>query len=151
MRRCHAACETVTDFSQREKVWVLLSELFVDTELGEDDLRGIGEMLAKEGISASEAEQILHDDVAPVCGRWMIFGAAVGPWPAFDEASLKRAIAHHAKPGWQPWRRAVRALAWWALPGIRRDWQMVRNAMPNLPSPIILGESGAQYSGERTQ
>ena len=42
----------------REAVWILLSELFVDTELAKEDLHAIGTSLQETGFSVDEIEAI---------------------------------------------------------------------------------------------
>lgn len=59
--------------SAREAVWVLLSDLFVDSENTERDLRAIGQALKKTGFSVGEVKLILRKEVAPVCGKWMFY------------------------------------------------------------------------------
>ena len=113
----------------REHVWMLLSELFVDTELSLQDCRRLGHALAGTGVAADQAESILRSEVAPVCGRWMLHGPTVGPWPGFDEADLKCRIESRAKSPRRRFRSVVAAFNWWRLSGVRRDWQLVRDAM----------------------
>jgi hypothetical protein len=115
----------------REQVWTLLSDLFVDTSLQERDLRTLGRALRETGASPDETERVLRTEVAPVCGRWMLYGAAVGAWPAFDEVDLKRNIEHYIQTPWYRRRPLLAPLTWWYLFGVRRDWQVVRDEMQN--------------------
>ena len=111
----------------REKVWVLLSDLFVDTENTEQDLRAIGRVLKTTGFSVAEVELILRKEVAPVCGQWMVNPGAIGPWPLFDEEDLKQGIRNHLGKPW--WRPPLTGIGLWRLPGVRRQWRVVRDAM----------------------
>jgi hypothetical protein len=124
----------------RERVWMLLSELFIDTELSAHDLRRLGQHLLGTGVAADQAEAILRSEVAPVCGRWMLYGATVGPWPAFDECDLKRRIERHIRSPWRRFQSVVAVFYWWRLSAVRRDWQLVRDEM-NVKS------AGAAHNG----
>ena len=115
----------------REQVWTLLSDLFVDTSLQEKDLRAIGRALRETGASPDETERVLRTEVAPVCGRGMLYGGAVGPWPAFDAVELKRDIERYIQTPWYRRRPLLAPLTWWYLLGVRRDWQVVRDEMQN--------------------
>lgn len=115
--------------NQRERIWVLLSELFVDTELKAEDLQALGQSLREVGEPPSEVERVLRSEVAPVCGRWMLFAAPVGPWPGFDEADLKKQIEAYLQAPWYRCRPMLAPLAWWLLSGVRRDWQVAKFAM----------------------
>jgi hypothetical protein len=109
----------------RESVWLLLSELFVDTQHTQQDLLDIGRSLRETGFSVDEVETILRREVAPVCGRWMTYPGAVGPWPMFDAQDLKTRIEDNLRKPWYrpPFFRTA------LMPGVRREWAIVRNAM----------------------
>lgn len=113
--------------SSREAVWVLLSELFVDTEHSKQNLLAMGRALQETGFSAEVVETILRREVAPVCGRWMAYPGAVGPWPMFDAQDLKDRIESRLCKPWYkpPFFNAGLVL----MPGVKRDWEIVRNAM----------------------
>jgi hypothetical protein len=114
----------------REQVWTLLSDLFVDTTLQERDLRTLGRLLREAGARPDETERVLRTEVAPVCGRWMLYGGgAVGPWPAFDAVELKRDIELYIQTPWYRRRPLLAPLTLWYLLGVRRDWQVVRDEM----------------------
>ena len=106
----------------REAAWVLLSDLFVDTEHSPEFLRSLGFALEGTGFTADEIESILKTEVAPVCGRWMRW-PSIGPWPAFDPDWVKRTIANYRR------RPRFFRLGLWGLPGVREDWKIVRAAM----------------------
>jgi hypothetical protein len=113
--------------SAREVVWVLLSELFVDTEHTERDLRAIGQALKKTGFSVGEVKLILRKEVAPVCGKWMFYPGAIGPWPLFDEEALKQKIKERIGKPW--YRPPLMVVGLWCLLGVRREWRVVQDAM----------------------
>ena len=111
----------------REAVWLLLSDLFVDTDHTTQELCAIGQSLKKTGFSVEEVEAILRREVAPVCGRWMLYPGAIGPWPGFDEEDLKQRInAEMSKPWHKP---PLFSAGLWLPLGIKRQWEVVRNAM----------------------
>lgn len=111
----------------REAVWILLSRLFVDTENIDQDLLVIGRSLKKTGFSVNEVETILRREVAPVCGQWMLYPGAIGPWPMFDEADLKKKIKERlSKPWYKP---PLFHTGLMLMPSVKREWEIVRNAM----------------------
>ena len=111
----------------REAVWVLLSELFVDTERTKEDLVDLGESLQRTGFSVHEVETILLREVAPVCGGWMLHPGAIGPWPMFEEQELRQRIqARLHKPWYKP---PLFHTGLMCMPGVRREWGIVRNAL----------------------
>ena len=77
----------------RETIWWLLSDLFVDTTHTEDDLRRLGAALKKTGCGVEDLERILRYEVAPVCGTWMSYPGAIGPWPQFDPQDISAAYS----------------------------------------------------------
>jgi hypothetical protein len=76
----------------RQKVWALLSDLFVDTENSEQELRAIGQVLKTTGFSVAEVELILRKEVAPVCGRWMV---NPGPMGSRTKCNAELTRSHH--------------------------------------------------------
>jgi hypothetical protein len=115
----------------REAVWVLLSELFVDTAHTKNDLLAIGKALRETGFSAEEVEHILRREVAPVCGRWMFYPGVVGPWPMFDEQELKRMIEERLQKPW--YKQPLFNTGFLFMPGVKHEWEIVRNAMRSEP------------------
>jgi hypothetical protein len=111
----------------REAVWLLLSDLFVDTEHTDQHLYAIGQSLKKTGFSVDEVETILHREVAPVCGRWMLYPGAIGPWPMFDEEDLKHRIKERLSKPW--YKRPLVSAGLWLMPSIKREWGVIQNAM----------------------
>lgn len=115
----------------REAVWLVLSELFVDTEHTQKNLYAIGSLLQETGFSIDEIATILYREVAPVCGRWMLYPGAIGPWPAFEEQDLKKRIQAHLQKPWYEPPLLHRGLMF--MPGVRRDWKIIQNAMLGKP------------------
>jgi hypothetical protein len=115
----------------REALWVLLSELFVDTEHTKKDLLAIGKSLRETGFSVEEVETILLREVAPVCGRWMLYPGAIGPWPMVDEQELKEKIEERLRKPWYKQSLFNKGLMF--MPGVKRKWENIRNAMRSQP------------------
>jgi hypothetical protein len=117
----------------REAVWMLLSDLFVDTEHTREDLQVLGKSLQATGFAVDEIEAILRREVAPVCGEWMRHPGAIGPWPAFEAQALKERIEARLRKPWykRPWFRPGLAL----LPGVQREWKLLRHAIRGLAAP----------------
>jgi hypothetical protein len=115
----------------REAVWILLSALFVDAEHAKEDLRAIGTSLRETGFSADEVEAILRREVAPVCGQWMTYPGASGPWPVFEAEELMTRIGRHVcKPWYKP---PFFSTGLMFMPGVKRDWATVRSSMRDEP------------------
>jgi hypothetical protein len=64
------------DLARRQTVWLALSELYLDTELGEADFRLLAEAFAASGFEWAEVRQINYDEVAPVL--WQNILSATG-------------------------------------------------------------------------
>ena len=111
----------------RERVWVLLSELFVDTEHTPEDLLAIAGSLQGTGFSVDEVETILRREVAPVCGRWMLWPGAIGPWPMFDEQELKERIKERLRKPW--YKPPLFHTGLMFMAGVKREWEVVRDAI----------------------
>ena len=116
------------DETAQERVWLLLSDLFVDTVHTERGLREIGVALKRTGFSADEVERILRKEVAPVCGRWMRY-PTIGPWPMFDPEDLKQRIRAHLNRPW--YKPPLIGVGLFGLSDVKRSWEIVRAAMAN--------------------
>jgi len=111
----------------RESVWRLLSDLFVDTTHTDDDLRRLGVALKKTGFSVTDVERILRREVAPVCGRWLTYPGAIGPWPQFDRQDVEARIRAYVQRPW--YKGPLFGAPLWLFPGVRREWSVVKSAM----------------------
>ncbi len=83
---------TLTDeeVARRKPVWSALSELWLDTELQDDDLSRIAEIMDESGYSLAQLRRIYLFDVAPVVYRNLL--CVAGEWAGFDRAWLHAAI-----------------------------------------------------------
>lgn len=93
----------------RRPVWVALSELWLDTELSEDDLRRIARVLADSGLSLDELRRVYLVEVAPVVHPNLL--CVAGEWTGFDEAWLCSQIVRNLRD--RP--RRTRFLSWFPL------------------------------------
>jgi len=75
---------------RRKPVWAALSELWLDTELDENQLRGIAQVLIDSGFDSAKLRQIYLYEVAPVVYRNLLIPA--GNWSGFDEDWLYKTI-----------------------------------------------------------
>jgi hypothetical protein len=84
------------ELERRRPVWNALSSLFLDTDTSLDrDWRA--QQLASSPYSMDEIEEILIDEVYPIC-RWNLVQVA-GEWAGFDPEWLEsRIVARGASP-----------------------------------------------------
>jgi len=109
-----------------EEIWILLSDLFVDTEHTVDELIMLGKALKKTGCPIKEIERILKYEVAPVCGKWMRY-PTVGPWPMFDEKDLLSRIQKHIERPWYSPPLIKNGL--FGLGHVKKEWERVKAAI----------------------
>ena len=78
---------------ERKKVWLALSDLFLDTEQSDTELVQLGAYFAGTSFSMNELKSILLTEVGPVLiGN--LFSVA-GVWNGFDEEWLVQSINKH--------------------------------------------------------
>lgn len=106
-----------------EKIWILLSELFVDSEHSVDELMMLGKALKQTGCPVDEIEKILKYEVAPVCGSWMRY-PTVGPWPMLEEKDLLLRIQKNIARPW--YRPALIKNGLLGLGHVKKDWELVK-------------------------
>ena len=78
------------DAARRYPIWIALAELYLDTELDEDQLRRIARVFAASGYIWAEIKQINYDDVAPAL--WFNVQDIAGEWAGWDEEWLRERI-----------------------------------------------------------
>src|SRR3954447_4978992 len=74
------------EIERRKPVWIALSDLWLDTELTEDDLRRIAEVMRRSGYGVEELRDIYLFEVAPVVFPNLL--SVAGEWTGFDEEWL---------------------------------------------------------------
>ena len=83
----------VPEPARRHPVWIALAELYLDTGLGDDDLRRIAVVCATSGFSWAEIRQINYDEVAPAL--WPNLHSVAGEWAGWDETELLARLSAH--------------------------------------------------------
>ncbi|MGA6103344.1 MULTISPECIES: DUF7079 family protein [Pseudomonas] len=108
----------------RERVWLALSELWLDTELDDADLRRIADALRTSALPPAELEAIYLHEVAPVL--WLNAWSVAGVWSGFDpdwlfEHCQRNQVRRASR--WFRWRcRLLRRPMTYAN---REQWQQV--------------------------
>lgn len=100
---------------ERMPVWSALSELFLDTELQEEDHQRIAQILSASPYSAKKLDEILRFEVTPVL-KYNLSSIA-GEWTGFDESWLREQLVQriNARPFFRP------RVSWL----IRRQWKHI--------------------------
>ena len=103
------------EIGRREPVWQALSELFVDTELDENDLRSIARTLRSSGHSNNQLDAILRDEVLPVF--FPNLSSVTGNWTGWDRGTVRDfVLAQLSRDARSP--RSLVPKRWW------RAWKM---------------------------
>lgn len=74
--------DVATDLRRRRPVWDVLSELYLDTELDDDDYERIAVVLAESGYDTGQLEEILYRELHPVLIPNLL--SVAGEWGGFD-------------------------------------------------------------------
>jgi len=90
------------DLEHRQPVWEALSDLFLDTDTSLARTWRVG-ILAASPYSLDELQQILVDEVYPVC-RSNLFSIA-GEWAGFDLGWLQSSILRRLRSPFHRFRR----------------------------------------------
>lgn len=93
-----ALCAPERDLDHRRPVWEALSSLYLDTDTALARSWRV-ELLGRSPYSPEQLEEILTNEVQPVC-RWNLYTVA-GEWDGFDLAWLERKILDRRR---SPWR-----------------------------------------------
>ena len=94
------------EIARRLPVWTALSELYLDRELEEIEIRWIAEKIRDAGYTLPEAESILRYEVAPAF-FWNLTDVA-GVWDLWrDDVVRKKVLARLGK--FRLWER----IPWW--------------------------------------
>ena len=106
------------ELERRRPLWAALSELFLDTELQELDLRWIARVIVASGYSDREVEAILYGEVYPVL-IWNLL-QPIGQWGGFNAERLEERILARERRILK-WPRWLQTAHWM----IRKDWRKV--------------------------
>ena len=111
---------TDQDFQTRLPVWTALSELFLDTELQDDDYAGIAAVLDRSGLPRERLQAILNYEVAPAFAFNLVDLA--GEWTPWSEEEVLEIMS-------APRRGSVlsRMGAWRTRKFLASQWQKIAN------------------------
>lgn len=117
---------------RRRTAWELLSRLFLDTDYTNAELDALATDLSRTNYSLSELEDILFDEVYPVCAPNL--SNPIGDWSHYDPAWLESEITR------RPIRRTTALRRAWRrrrLRVCRGDWWLrIRAALERASSPV---------------
>ena len=68
--------------NDRKQLWIAMSDLWLDSELSEEWLRQIAEVVAGSGLDEDELDQVFKYELAPFLGGNHLITA--GEWQGFD-------------------------------------------------------------------
>lgn len=108
------------DLDRRRRVWEVLSELYLDTELDDRDNERIAAVLVASGYSVGQLEEILYREIHPVLRANLL--SVAGEWTGFDLSWIEEQIL----------RRRPRRSSVAFIPG---KW-LVRNAWAAIEAKI---------------
>ena len=121
---------SVDDFysDERQDTWYILAELFLDTELMQDDLQRIARSLAEKSYTIPQLQSIMRDEVAPALHTNLeVVAGAWGCWDKETEvvapivARLKK-LNWRTDQGWSWIRNRVRD---YMMINVASDWRKI--------------------------
>lgn len=119
---------SLLDIQDRAPVWLALSELWLDTELAENDFAHLARVLAHSPYSLAQIKSIHDAEVAPVLWRNLV--SVAGEWTGFDEQWLVAECSGRATRRHE-WLRRLQV--WWLRPRIWRfTWRHWRRLGPQV-------------------
>ena len=119
-----------TGIDRRRPIWVVISDLFLDTELDEDQLREIARVLKSSGYTPEELDWIYWREVGPAVGGNAL--SMVGIWNGFDEESLVNAILARQRS----WRRRFPSVTGYlGCRAVRNKWDRVKTLFKQQREP----------------
>ncbi|MBK8010306.1 MAG: hypothetical protein IPK13_03100 [Deltaproteobacteria bacterium] len=120
------------DLAQRRRVWAILSELYLDTELSDRDYEGMAAALVETGYSPGQLEEILYRELHPVLHHNLL--CVAGEWVAFDLEWLEAEILRRSRPRAHA-RAHARARARLGIALIPAKW-IVRDAWASIKARL---------------
>ncbi len=108
-------------WTDRQLVWIELSELFLDTESTDATRAHVARNLAQSPFTEAELDEIFHHEVCPVCTGNLL--SVAGVWSGFKEDHLVDRIEHYLTRRRFRLPRALR-LGHYLL---REEWAQIRN------------------------
>ncbi|PIB35422.1 hypothetical protein BFP72_08445 [Reichenbachiella sp. 5M10] len=101
---------TLLEQAQRREMWVVLSQLYLDTQLGEAELKYIAGKIKDSPYSLKEVRSIDRLEVFPVLQKNLY--SIAGEWTGFDEKWLVDEIMN-ARTERTLWSNVVNAVSYW--------------------------------------
>jgi hypothetical protein len=89
------AVKNPNNLQNKTKIYILLSEFYLDTELDENSIKRIITDLVKEDLSLTEILEINKKEVYPVLAYNLI--SVAGIWQGFEEENLIKEINKYSK------------------------------------------------------
>lgn len=93
----------MADFEARKPIWIVLSELYLDTELQDTDFIRIAETFRESGLPIEVLKEIDLYEVFPTL-QFNLYSVA-GEWAGFDETWLVEACAKNYHKRQNKWFR----------------------------------------------
>ena len=106
------------DLETKKPLWIALSHLFLDTEICDTDLDHIVKIIKESKLPIKEVEEILLNEVFPVCIPNM--KVVAGEWAGFNEEWLIASIQKLKKPN--KLQRLLYKKDFWL---IKEEWQKI--------------------------
>ncbi|MET4108272.1 hypothetical protein [Hymenobacter sp. UYP22] len=97
---------SIADAERRKPVWVALADLYLDTELQEQDFQHIAVVCAESGFSWAEILLINYNEVAPAL--WFNVQELAGEWAGWNEEWLVARIQQCYRPAPRKWFGSAR-------------------------------------------
>lgn len=81
---------TTAEIKRRKPVWPVLSKFYLDTELSEEEIQSIAEVIRTSQYSIEELKEINYSEVGPIV--YSNLYSTAGVWNGFDEEWLYEQI-----------------------------------------------------------
>jgi hypothetical protein len=114
---------TDQDIETRLPVWTALSELFLDTELQDDDYARIAAVLGRSGLPHERLQAILNYEVAPVFAFNLVDLA--GEWTPWSEEEVLEIMSAPRRESVLTWMGAWRTRRY-----LTSQWLKIASHLP---------------------
>ena len=123
------------DVERRRPVWEVISDLWRDTELQDDEVEHIAEVLAESGYTEEKLHEIYAYEVAPAVWTNLFTFYPIIPevWAGFDpewlSAEIMRGIERQGRSGLYGLYVRCRIGRWMRTLAVKEDWAKVLKAV----------------------